>query len=121
MFQAPQPIEPWEGVKEVKSDGSACYSRNIMKPEEFLGSEDCLYLNVFTPMVKFLSILIIYAIISLQYNRLYNICFIHVVECRNREVIIAKNCALNYYQISTLQSVHTQYGVRTNCFKYSLI
>ncbi|XP_044745323.1 uncharacterized protein LOC123307171 [Coccinella septempunctata] len=48
-FKAPQPVEPWTGVKEVKKDGNPCYSVNPFKEGETLGSEDCLYLNVYTP------------------------------------------------------------------------
>ncbi|XP_044745324.1 uncharacterized protein LOC123307172 [Coccinella septempunctata] len=48
-FKAPQPVEPWTGVKEVKKDGNACYSRDMLNPEKMTGSEDCLFLNVYTP------------------------------------------------------------------------
>lgn len=53
-FQAPQRPEPWEGVREAKEFGPAALQieRETMK---FLGdsptnkSEDCLYLNVWSP------------------------------------------------------------------------
>uniref|UniRef100_A0A158P6I1 COesterase domain-containing protein n=1 Tax=Angiostrongylus cantonensis TaxID=6313 RepID=A0A158P6I1_ANGCA len=50
-FRKPEPPEPWEGVRETKAFAAS----SIQKPtllERKLGniSEDCLYLNVFTPV-----------------------------------------------------------------------
>lgn len=50
MLQAPQPPEKWDGIREAKEDGSECYAKNF---DGFSGSEDCLYLNVFTKQVGF--------------------------------------------------------------------
>ncbi|MDE2966326.1 MAG: carboxylesterase/lipase family protein [Chloroflexota bacterium] len=56
-FKAPRPIEPWDGVREAKSFGPI----SLQAPNEMLEallpvsdppqlqSEDCLYLNVWTP------------------------------------------------------------------------
>lgn len=56
-FKAPQPVEPWDGVREAKSFGPIA----LQAPNEMLEallppsdppqpqSEDCLYLNVWTP------------------------------------------------------------------------
>ena len=56
-FRAPQPVEPWEGVREAKSFGPIA----LQAPNEALEallpppetpqpqSEDCLYLNIWTP------------------------------------------------------------------------
>ena len=56
-FKAPQPVEPWEGVREAKQFGPI----SLQAPNEMLEallpvsdppqpqSEDCLYLNVWTP------------------------------------------------------------------------
>ena len=56
-FKAPQPVEPWDGVREAKSFGPI----SLQAPNEMLEallppsdppqpqSEDCLYLNVWTP------------------------------------------------------------------------
>ncbi|XP_066147977.1 juvenile hormone esterase-like [Euwallacea fornicatus] len=46
-FKEPQAPASWIGVKDAKSDGNACYHYNELA-KEFEGSEDCLYLNVFT-------------------------------------------------------------------------
>ncbi|XP_066249150.1 juvenile hormone esterase-like [Euwallacea similis] len=45
-FKAPEPPEPWEGVRDCTQDGTP----NIMFSftQELIGSEDCLYLNVHT-------------------------------------------------------------------------
>ncbi|XP_060536974.1 uncharacterized protein LOC132708568 [Cylas formicarius] len=50
-FKAPQPIDPWDDVRDATKDGNVCYQINqysgqIATPAN--GSEDCLYLNVAT-------------------------------------------------------------------------
>ena len=52
-WKAPQPAEPWEGVRECRRFGDMC----IQNPgwvgmdafEHHSQSEDCLYLNIWTP------------------------------------------------------------------------
>lgn len=46
-FKAPQPCDPWEGVRDCSSAGKKPLQQHIIfgMPE---GSEDCLYLNVYT-------------------------------------------------------------------------
>ena len=56
-FKAPQPVEPWDGIRETKQFGPI----SLQAPNEMLESllpppetpqpqsEDCLYLNVWTP------------------------------------------------------------------------
>ncbi|KAG5884898.1 hypothetical protein JTB14_032583 [Gonioctena quinquepunctata] len=48
-FAPPQPAENWNGVLEAKVNGKICYQ---IKPENHMKQyEDCLYINVFTPML----------------------------------------------------------------------
>ncbi|KAG5864740.1 hypothetical protein JTB14_003391 [Gonioctena quinquepunctata] len=47
-FKAPQPIDPWDGIKDAVEIGSSCIQRDIVFTQEVEGSEDCLNLNVFT-------------------------------------------------------------------------
>ncbi|KAG5879329.1 hypothetical protein JTB14_030192 [Gonioctena quinquepunctata] len=48
-FAPPQPAENWNGVLEAKKNGKICYQ---IKPEYRMGQyEDCLYINVFTPII----------------------------------------------------------------------
>lgn len=52
-FQAPQPAASWNGVRNAKKFGPACYQHDlILLPETPYGEEDCLYLNIYTPDVK---------------------------------------------------------------------
>ncbi|MCR5077664.1 MAG: carboxylesterase family protein [Prevotella sp.] len=51
-WKAPQPVTPWQGVREAKKYGPNpimfnAFGDMIFKSKEF--SEDCLYLNVWTP------------------------------------------------------------------------
>jgi para-nitrobenzyl esterase len=50
-FRGPQPVEPWEGVRDATEAGSACAQKFPSEDgePELSGSEDCLYLNVHVP------------------------------------------------------------------------
>ena len=51
-WKAPQPMDPWEGVKETKKFGPRPMQTMVfgdMKSRSDGVSEDCLYLNVWTP------------------------------------------------------------------------
>ena len=51
-WKAPQPMEPWEGVKVTRAFGPRPMQTNVfgdMKSRSAGVSEDCLYLNVWTP------------------------------------------------------------------------
>ncbi|MCK5441810.1 MAG: carboxylesterase family protein [Maribacter sp.] len=51
-WKAPQPLEPWEGVKETKAFGPRPMQTMVfgdMKSRSNGLSEDCLYLNIWTP------------------------------------------------------------------------
>jgi len=47
-FKAPVPVKPWqdEGVRAAMSFGPSCLQ--MSPPDKIVGSEDCLYLNVYT-------------------------------------------------------------------------
>lgn len=47
-WKAPQPVIPWDGVREAKTYSKGPYQSG--NPENF--SEDCLYLNIWTPAVR---------------------------------------------------------------------
>jgi para-nitrobenzyl esterase len=51
-WKAPQPVEPWDGVLETKIFGPKPVQADVfgdMKSRSERASEDCLYLNVWTP------------------------------------------------------------------------
>ncbi|XP_026734229.1 juvenile hormone esterase-like isoform X2 [Trichoplusia ni] len=47
-FKAPQPPEPWEGIREATSEGNQS-AQIDPQSGEYLGDENCLYLNIYTP------------------------------------------------------------------------
>ncbi|KAE9417855.1 hypothetical protein Angca_009226 [Angiostrongylus cantonensis] len=51
-FRKPEPPEPWEGVRETKAFAASSIQKPTLLERKVLGniSEDCLYLNVFTPV-----------------------------------------------------------------------
>lgn len=48
-FRAPQPVQPWQGERDARSVGPAAVQPASMMPGLPPTSEDCLYLNVWTP------------------------------------------------------------------------
>ncbi|MEM7655701.1 MAG: carboxylesterase family protein [Bacteroidota bacterium] len=51
-WKAPQPLAPWQGVKETHTFGPRAIQKPLFGDMEFRSaglSEDCLYLNVWTP------------------------------------------------------------------------
>lgn len=50
-FKAPQPIEPWTDIKDCTNVRSKCIQPNLVL-KRIQGSEDCLYLNIYTKNVS---------------------------------------------------------------------
>jgi para-nitrobenzyl esterase len=51
-WKPPQPVRPWNGVREATKFGARCMQGNVYGDMDFRDSgpsEDCLYLNVWTP------------------------------------------------------------------------
>ncbi|XP_012256166.2 esterase E4 [Athalia rosae] len=49
-FAPPVETPKWRGIYDATRDGSPCSQRDVLgEPMLLLGSEDCLYLNVYTP------------------------------------------------------------------------
>ena len=47
-FRPPTPVAPWEDTRDATEDGRSCLQTPYLVPDKIVGSEDCLYLNVFT-------------------------------------------------------------------------
>lgn len=52
ILQAPQPPLPWNGIRSAKEHGPVCYQYDVFTKTLLEGSEDCLYLNVYSPDIK---------------------------------------------------------------------
>ena len=51
-WKAPQPVKKWQGIRPAAEFGHSCMQRPVFGDMEFRSkgmSEDCLYLNVWTP------------------------------------------------------------------------
>jgi len=54
-WKEPQPVKPWKGVRQATEFGARCMQGNVFGDMNFRDSgpsEDCLYLNVWTPDVS---------------------------------------------------------------------
>lgn len=51
LFQPPQQPDSWEGFRDATKVPQRCAQKWVRVSD--LGSEDCLYLNIFTPAVRF--------------------------------------------------------------------
>src|ERR1700730_3778988 len=54
-WKAPQPVAPWKGLRKATEFGARCMQARIYEDMEFRDvgpSEDCLYLNVWTPGIS---------------------------------------------------------------------
>ncbi|XP_021912901.1 esterase E4-like isoform X2 [Zootermopsis nevadensis] len=48
-FKAPHPADSWEGIRDALTEGSVAPQIDDVVADAYLGEEDCLYLNVYTP------------------------------------------------------------------------
>lgn len=51
-LKAPQPVTPWDGIRSATAHGPICCQRDLFFDFVETGSEDCLYLNVYTPSLE---------------------------------------------------------------------
>jgi para-nitrobenzyl esterase len=48
-WKAPQPVTPWSGTRDATQFGSVCTQAGAVPGGALIGSENCLFLNVYTP------------------------------------------------------------------------
>lgn len=53
-FKNPEPADGWVGVRSAKSFGNVCPQKDTGRT--IMGNEDCLFLNVYSPILEFNSI-----------------------------------------------------------------
>ncbi|XP_060525641.1 juvenile hormone esterase-like [Cylas formicarius] len=51
-YQSPIPPEPWNNVRDATKEGPSCFFIIDYFPDDGPKSEDCLYLNVYTPSLN---------------------------------------------------------------------
>lgn len=49
-FKPPQPPEPWSNVYDAFEYGSECIQKVVFGCGNVIGSEDCLFINIFSPI-----------------------------------------------------------------------
>lgn len=47
-FRSPVPIAPWQGVRQATAHGNVCTQPSDVVPVGYVGTEDCLFLNIYT-------------------------------------------------------------------------
>merc|ERR1711892_67988 len=52
-FKAPLPVDKMEGTVDTTKFGSECLQYDVLNKGKLKGSEDCLFLNVYTPSKRF--------------------------------------------------------------------
>lgn len=59
-FRAPQPPEPWEGIRDATCEGNVSAQIGPSENQPYSGDENCLFLNVYTPNLdgEFLPVLV---------------------------------------------------------------
>lgn len=50
-LQDPEPLEPWTGIRDATKESPPCWHRDQFSGE-YLGSENCLHLNVYSRDVR---------------------------------------------------------------------
>lgn len=49
FLQAPQPAESWDGIRDATTEGNISPQLDPVLHKGFVGDENCLYLNIYTP------------------------------------------------------------------------
>lgn len=77
LFQSPQEPDNWDGIRDATVSGSMCVQTDIFSSgasfAKVYGNEDCLYLNVFSPLKVSISIFMlnVASIARCSYNSIH--------------------------------------------------
>lgn len=51
-FRAPVKVKPWQGILLAHAEPPMCTQKDPYSRTDIQGQEDCLYLNVYAPVVR---------------------------------------------------------------------
>jgi hypothetical protein len=106
-FQAPVPVQSWQGVKDATKPHNICPQRDIYRRSTVIeGNEDCLYLNVYTPQVRIYCDKLIKVLINkkyllksskfLQIRQTITTYFNYTVQCKENRISLRLDKTLHW-------------------------
>lgn len=92
------PAKPWKTVYNAKHERPACIQKNaLLQASPVFGEEDCLYLNIYRPMVSVEQGKSSCVHSSQQFSKILENFLRSEVSSKNLNISISKmNCSLEY-------------------------
>ena len=77
-FQPPSDVHPWKNIKTTTKHGNVCPQlTKLILDGEFIGKEDCLFINVYTPVVNIFFIMNC----TFLWNIFTSFLFVNYIKC----------------------------------------